>query len=268
MTASPQAAQHYFQRTGPQQFSPTARVGGAWREDEQHVSPLAGLITHAIETHRAQRQDPPMALSRISFDILGQIRLEEFDLTVETTRPGRTIELVEATVTISGRAVVRARAWFMAETDTSAVAGGQPDRMPEPETLETWPMDSVWPERGFISTLEVRTTTNPQPGRTSAWMSTGTELVAAEPVSPLAAFVALVDTANGIAVREEPTKWMFPNLDLTIHLHRQPEGSWTGLDTSVIFGTAGQGLTSTVLHDRHGPVGRAEQTLTVRAIEQ
>nr|WP_234439415.1 acyl-CoA thioesterase domain-containing protein [Streptomyces wedmorensis] len=81
---------------------------------------------------------------------------------------------------------------------------------------------------------------------------------------PLASYIALVDTANGIAVQQDPTVWMFPNLDLTIHLHRQQEGPWTGLDTTVAFGPTGQGLTSSVLHDVHGPVGQAEQILTVR----
>lgn len=75
-----------------------------------------------------------------------------------------------------------------------------------------------------------------------------------------------MDTANGIAVRQPPTEWMFPDVDLTVHLHlhRQPRGAWTGLDTTVTFGPSGQGLTSTVLHDVHGPVGRAQQILTVR----
>ena len=59
---------------------------------------------------------------------------------------------------------------------------------------------------------------------------------------------------------------MFPNVDLTIHLHRQPTGDWVGLDTTVIFGTGGHGLTSTVLHDVLGPVGQASQTLTVRPL--
>jgi hypothetical protein len=267
LTATPPPAPHYFRRIGPDRFSPSTRVTGAWRDDEQHVSPLAGLITHAIETHRARRQAPPMALSRISFDILGQISLTDFDLTVQTVRPGRTIELVEATVTIDGRAVVRARAWLMAEGDTSAVTGGQPDRLPAPQDLPRWEMGSVWPQGGFNDTLDVRTVAAPEPGRTSAWICTGTELVEGEQVSPLAAFVALVDTANGIAVRQDPGKWMFPNLDLTIHLHRNPEGTWTGLDTSVVFGSSGQGLTSTVLHDERGPVGRAEQILIVRALE-
>ena len=57
---------------------------------------------------------------------------------------------------------------------------------------------------------------------------------------------------------------MFPNVDLTIHLHRQPAGRWVGLDTTVVFGPTGQGITSTVLHDLAGPVGHAQQMLTVR----
>jgi hypothetical protein len=92
------------------------------------------------------------------------------------------------------------------------------------------------------------------------------QLVDAEPSSDLARFIALVDTANGIAVRHSPQDWMFPNVDLTVHLHRQPTGSWVGLDTTVIFGPAGHGMTSTVLHDILGPVGQAAQTLTLRPL--
>nr|WP_322785023.1 thioesterase family protein [Streptomyces griseolus] len=106
------------------------------------------------------------------------------------------------------------------------------------------------------------------PGRPChpAWITSALDLVAGEPSSSLASFVALVDTANGITVRQPPTEWMYPNMDLTVHLHRRPEGRWTGLDTTVSFGPAGHGLTSTVLHDADGPVGRAEQILTVRPL--
>ena len=57
---------------------------------------------------------------------------------------------------------------------------------------------------------------------------------------------------------------MFPNVDLTIHLFREPVRGWVGFDTKVTMGTTGMGLTSTTLHDELGPVGRAEQILTVR----
>lgn len=255
----------YFERTGDGRYKPTANVGGAWRSDEQHFSPLGGLIVHAIEQARAAEGRPELLMSRISFDILGQIALEEFDIHVETVRPGRTIELTEATVVIGGLAVVRARAWLLAEVDTGIVAGGEPDVLTPPEQVERWPMDSVW-SGGFIESLQTRVIGEPRPGRTTAWVSTEHDLVVGEKVSALASFVALIDTANGIAVRQEPTKWMFPNVDLTIHLHRQPEGEWTGLDTEVTFGASGQGLTSTYLHDSNGPVGRAEQILTVRPL--
>jgi hypothetical protein len=53
-------------------------------------------------------------------------------------------------------------------------------------------------------------------------------------------------------------------VDLTVHLFRQPEGPWLGLETTVIFGPGGHGLTGGELHDLDGHVGRAEQSLLVR----
>lgn len=267
MTTPTAAPDSYFQRTGENRYKPTAHAQGAWHPDEQHFSPLGGLVVHAIDRHRTDqaRADRPgggLALARISFDILGLIPLDEIEVTVETVRPGRTIELVEATVVAGERAVVRARAWFLAELDTAAVAGTHDRPLPGPEEFEPWAMGGLW-GGGYIESIDVRRRES-APGRAAAWISTPVELVAGEPSSPYASFIALVDTANGIAARQDPTAWMFPNTDLTIHLHRRPEGPWTGLDTAVSFGPTGHGVTSTVLHDRQGPVGRAEQILTVR----
>ena len=255
----------YYERTGEHTFKPTPHARGAWSDDEQHFSPLGGLVVHALEQHLAATPRPGMVLSRISHDILGRPALEESEVRVETVRPGRTIELLEAVVRIGGRPVVRTRAWVMGSGDTSAVAGGTDAPLTPPDELESWAMDEVWPG-GYIASLDVRPLAPPRPGRTAAWVHSPLALVAGEPSGALTSFLALVDTANGIAVRESTAEWMFPNVDLTVHLHRQPEGAWTGLDTTVVFGAAGQGLTSTVLHDVHGPVGRAEQLLTVRPV--
>ncbi|WP_309317085.1 thioesterase family protein [Streptomyces salinarius] len=260
-TATPDS---YYERIDEHRYKPTPHAGGAWSSDEQHFSPLGGLIVHAVDRHLADRPGAAgMSLSRISFDILGRPALDECEIRVETVRPGRTIELVEATVLIGDRSVARARAWLLADGDTSAVAGGGADRLTAPDTLPRWPMETRWPG-GYIASLDVRPLAPPSPGRTTAWISTGLDLVAGESASPLASYVALVDTANGIAVRQSPREWMFPNVDLTRHLHRAPRGRWTGLDTTVVFGPTGQGVTSTVLHDVDGPVGHAQQLLTVR----
>ncbi len=262
----PQDVSAYFVRTGATTFRPTRHTGGAWSTTEQHVAPLTGLVVHEIERHVAERDTPDdRAISRITYDILGVLTLEEFDVTVETVRPGRTVELVEASVRQHDRDVCRARAWRLARHDTSAVAGGQPEPVAHPETLQSRPLNGVWPG-GYIAGLDVRPVGDPRPGRTTTWVATGTPLLPDEESSDLARFVGLVDTANGIAVREDPRTWMFPNVDLTIHLYRQPVGRWVGLDTTVVFGAEGHGLTSTVLHDIRGPVGRAEQSLTLRPV--
>ncbi|WP_405656642.1 thioesterase family protein [Streptomyces sp. RK9] len=255
----------YYEPIDAHRYKPTAHAGGAWSEDEQHFSPLGGLIVHAIDRHLADRPDQGLLMSRISFDILGRPALDECEIRVETVRPGRTIELVEAVVLIGGRPAVRGRAWLLAALDTTAVEGGAGDRLTPPDALTPWEMGSVWPG-GYIASVDVRPLAPPQPGRTTAWISTDLDLVAGQTISPLASFLALVDTANGIAVRQPPTAWMYPNVDLTIHLHRQPRGRWTGLDTTVTFGPTGQGITSTVLHDLDGPVGTAQQMLTVRPL--
>jgi hypothetical protein len=255
----------YYEPLDDHRYKPTPHTGGAWDPDEQHFSPLGGLIVHAIDRHLASTGPSGLVLSRISFDILGRLARDECEIRVEAIRPGRTIELIEAVALIADRPVVRARAWLLAPTDTSAVAGGGADRLASPETLAPLPLTPVW-SGGYVSSLDIRAVSPPQPGRTTAWLSTPLALVAGQTASPLASYIALVDTANGIAVRQPPTAWMYPNVDLTVHLHRQPGGSWVGLDTTVVFGATGQGITSTVLHDVTGPVGHAQQILTVRPL--
>ncbi|MFM9443028.1 thioesterase family protein [Streptomyces acidiscabies] len=251
----------YYERIDDHRFKPTHHAQGAWAPDEQHFSPLGGLIVHAMDQHLADR--PGLLLSRVSYDILGRLALDECEIEVETVRPGRTIELIEAVVRIADHPVVRARGWLLTALDTASVAGGTGELLPPPESSPSWPMAKLWPG-GYVASLDVRMPAPPVPGRGTAWISSPYALVAGEPVSPLTSFLTLVDTANGVAVRRPPTEWMFPNVDLTVHLHRQPEGPWTGLDTTVTFGPTGQGLTSTVLYDVHGPVGQAQQILTVR----
>lgn len=255
----------YFERVDDRRYRPTHLTGGAWTEAEQHISPLNGLIVHAVDRFVAARGGDDLVTSRISIDILGVLAIEEFDVDVVVLRPGRTIELLEVTVTAAGRSAVRARVWRMAASDTSGVAGGPSEALTPPHGLSSWPMSELWPG-GYIASLDVRPVAPPQPGRTAAWLSTEADLVAGEVSGPLARYVALVDTANGIAVRRHPTEWMFPNLDLTIHLARQPRGDWVGLDTTVTFGPDGHGLTTSVLHDLDGPIGQANQILTVRPL--
>ncbi len=255
----------YFRRVDETRFQPTEHTGGGWDPEELHFSPLAGLIVHAIDGYLGLRAGTGLLLARISYDILGRLANDVCEVRVETIRPGRTIELLEATLTIGGRPVIRARAWMLSAFDTRDVAGGAAETLPDPETLTAWPMTSIW-RGGFIASIEVRPVEPVMPGRATAWVSTASALVEGEAASPLASYVTLIDTANGLAARESPGSWLYPNVDLTIHLHRQPEGHWVGLDSTAVFGPTGHGITSSLLHDVTGQVGRAQQMLTVRPL--
>lgn len=257
------AQETYFVPTGEDTYQPTEHAGGAWRDDELHISPVVALLVHHLQHWRAQHADPEKRLSRLSIDILGTLGRGEIALSTTLQRPGRTIELTETSAVIAGRHTLTARAWALSTGDTSDVAGTDLPALPGPEGLPERTMLDVW-SGGFIRSVTVRDAEPPRPGRARAWVRGAHALIAGEEADPIARFLLPVDTANGIGVRRDPREWMFPNLDLTLHLFRQPAGEWTGLDTTVSFGPDGQGLTSSVLHDQDGPVGTVAQVLTVR----
>jgi hypothetical protein len=251
----------FFSRLDECRFAATEATGGAWRTDEQHIAPALGLLAHVVEQDRDRRRADALLLGRLSYDILGTVPVAPVEVTVEVMRPGRSIELVGAALRHGGRDVVRLRAWLVQRGATTPVAGTPLPPMPPPSALEPWDATAVWPG-GFIASAEVRRDQG-APGRARFWVRTATPLVD-EPVSDLARFAGLLDIANGMTVRVAPDEVLFPNVDLTAHLFREPRGEWVGFDTSVSFGETGLGLTSSVAHDLDGPVGTVSQSLTVR----
>ena len=252
----------YFERLDHHRFRATQEVSGAWDLDEQHIAPALGLLVHAVELDRDRRRTDGLQVARLSYDILGTVPVDTVEVAVRVARPGRTIELVEATLRHGGRDVVLLRAWLLQPADNRRLDGTTLPRMKPPADLAPWDPTTVWPG-GFIASAEVRRDQD-EPGRARFWVRTATRLVDDEPVSDLARFAGLLDIANGMTVRAAPDDVAFPNVDLTAHFFDQPRGDWVGFDTSVSFGDSGLGLTSSVVHDSDGPVGTLAQALTVR----
>jgi len=251
----------YFDRFGEAAFVPTEHVSGAWTLDEQHIAPALGLLTHLVEKDCDYRREDEMVLTRLSYDILGTLAMDEFTATVRVARPGRTIELVESVLTQRGRPAVVLRAWLMQLADTTALSGTALPCIEPAATMPAWDPSTVWPG-GFIASTHVRRHQD-QPGRARYWVRTNVPLLD-EPVSTTATAAGLLDIANGMTVRANPSDVAFPNIDLTAHLFRQPRAGWLGFDTTITFGPSGHGLTRSTLHDEAGPIGTLAQTLTVR----
>lgn len=252
----------YFERLGSARFRPTEHVSGAWDEAMQHIGPALGLLVHAVESDLSARRDDPMVISRLSYELLGVVPMDTVGVAVEVIRPGRTIELVEATYAHGGRTVIRLRAWLQQPRDTVAIAGDGFDPIPSPALMEPWDPTTVW-GGGYLASAVVRRISD-GPGRSRYWVRTDVPLLAGEEVSTIARMSGLFDIANGMAVRADPETVHYPNIDLTAHLVREPVGEWVGFDTRVTFGTGGLGLTASVIHDEVGPLGTVSQSLTVR----
>ena len=252
----------YFERIDDTRFRATEHVSGAWNEQEQHIAPALGLMAHVLELDLNQRREDQLHISSLHYDILGPVPVGEVDVVCRVVRPGRTIELVEVQLSYQDRTIVVLRSWLLAEFDTEQVQGSDLPPISGPESFEPWDATSVWPG-GLIRSIEGRRE-HQAAGRAQAWIRTPHALVADEPVSDTARFIGLFDVSNGVAVRAEPSEVLFPNVELTAQLFRDPTGEWVGYDTTVSFGPDGRGLTHTIIHDKSGPVGAVTQGLTVR----
>lgn len=247
-------------------YRPTKNTQGAWNENEQHMAPATGVICAELEKFRPKDH---MQIARISLDILGMIYLDDFQITTRCIRPGKTIELIESVFEAKGRTCIVARTWRMVSEDTSEVAGLEDVPMPSYENLPSWKGMSVW-DGGYIQSVAKNIkVVERRPGKGRVWLTNDLEMVEGESTSSFVKLMGMVDTMNGVVVRQEnPFSHMFPNVDLQIHLYRIPQGKHLGLEVTQQYGKDGIGLTSAVLHDKIGPFGHAEQILTVRKIPE
>ena len=249
----------FYVRLGDHRFVSTLHSQGAWQPGEQHLAPASGLVLAEVE----RRLPSEKLVSRVSVDVLGVIYSGEFSIDVEVVRPGRSIELIEATMRHGDRTSLRARIWRLSCSDTAHIQGTEWAPLPPPDAMRSRALPLKW-GGGFIESLDARQEEDARPGCGRTWIRTRYPLVAGEIDPPVAGFLKLVDTANGLVAREHPSRVFFPNVDLTVHFFRQPEAGWVGFDTRVNFGPTGLGETLSVLNDSRGPVGTAAQCLTVR----
>lgn len=241
----------------------TIHSQGAWSDAEQHMAVATGVITAELEHYNPR---PEMDFGRISLDILGMIHFGEFTITTRVIRPGKTIELLESTMESKGRPCIVARAWRILKHDTHFISGLEDAPLAHPEELPDWEGMKHWPG-GYIQSIQVKAHPDRRAGKGIVWLNTPIEMVEGQATSDFVHIIGLIDTANGIVPRRGSDRtWGYPNLDLQIHMHRLPEGRWLGLETIQQYGSSGIGLTSSVLHDVHGPFGRSEQILTVRPL--
>jgi hypothetical protein len=252
----------FFTRRGDA-FQPTELTRGPWDPDAQHAGPPCALVARALE-----RVGEPAGkrIGRVTFEILGPVPLEELRVEARVVRPGRSVELLEATLAAPGGMVMRASAWRLR---TEAVAL---DPEPEAEPTAHGPADGepreIFPSGhgGYQTAVEHRFIEGAflEPGPATVWMRLLEPLVDGEEPSPLQRVAAAADSGNGVSSALDFRRFLFINTDLTIHLHRPPDGEWVCLEAVTRLEPDGVGMADTLLWDERGRIGRAAQTLLLR----
>lgn len=249
----------FFLPLGDDRWLATARTTGPWDARFQHGGPPSALLAREIE-RRSGRDD--MVTARVTVEILGAVPVGELALSSRVTRPGRSVELVQAVLSAGGRDVARAEAWRVLRTTESVpsrdrAAPALPETSP-PVELGDW-ID------GYLSAVEWRFVTGRfgESGPSSAWARLRVPLVPDEEPSPLVRVMAVADSGNGVSSELSIKDWHFINPELTVHLHREAVGEWICLDARTAISPGGAGLATSVLSDVDGPVGVGAQSLLV-----
>ena len=249
----------------------TELTRGPWDPGAQHAGPPAALIGREIERLGGGRigggDDAPAQVGRITYEILRPVPIGRLRVQAEVLRPGRRVEMVQATLSEEdGEPLIRAQGWRLRTEEVSfEPPAGTTESPAGPEQAEPGSFPDIGYDVGYHSAMEYRFAQGgfTEMGPATVWMRMGVPLLPEEEPTPLQRVLAAADTGNGVSVTLDWSRYLFINVDLSVHLHRMPTGEWVCLDAVTFPHANGVGMADTRLLDERGPIGRAVQTLLV-----
>jgi acyl-Coa thioesterase superfamily protein/acyl-CoA thioesterase superfamily protein len=242
----------------------TELTRGPWDPEAQHAGPPCALIGREIE--RLEEAEG-FQVGRITFEILKSVPIGPVRVEARVTRPGRSVQMIEASLSGDDSELIRARGWRLRRQRVEIPPGVEtmPGPPPGPEPGSRWEFFPTGQEVGYHTAVEGSFAHGSflEPGPATAWLRMDCALVAGEEPTPLQRTLVAADVGNGISAVLDWRSHLFINVDLSVHLERMPEGEWVCVDAITLPQENGIGTAESVLFDRRGRIGRAVQTLLV-----
>ncbi|HEY1238059.1 MAG TPA: thioesterase family protein [Solirubrobacterales bacterium] len=249
----------------------TELTRGPWDPGAQHAGPPAALIGREIERLGGGRmgggEGPPAQVARVTHEIVRPVPIGRLRVEAEVVRPGRRVEMVAATLSDEqGEPLVRARGWRLrtdqVELETPV---GSAEAPPGPDAAEAGNFPETGFESGYHTAMEYRFLRGDfiELGPATVWMRMGVPLLPGEEPTPLQRVLVAADSGNGVSMTLSWSRYLFINVDLSVHLHRMPAGEWICLDAETFPEESGVGMADSRLFDESGQIGRAVQTLLI-----
>jgi hypothetical protein len=255
----------FYERDGDR-FRATELTRGPWDPGSQHAGPPSALIGREIE---GLEDAAEFQVGRITFEILRPVPIGTVEVEARIVRPGRRVQLVEATLGDSKSELIRARAWRIraGSLDLPAEVADLGEAPPAPEEGSDSEFFPTGQEVGYHTAMEWQSIHGGflEAGPAKIWMRQLVPLVEGEEPSPLQRTLVIADVGNGISAVLDWRQYIFVNVDLTVSLERLPEGEWICVDAVTRARPNGIGSAESELSDRRGRIGRAIQTLLFAA---
>lgn len=251
----------FYEQLDDRLFRSTRWTTGPWGPDAQHAGPPSALMARAIESAAPEGAH----VARVTCEILRPVPIADLVVDAALRRPGRSVSLLEASLTAAGKEVMRASAWAIRTADLDVPHDAAPDTHPPAPPDDVPNLFEDRAEVDYIAAMEWRFVRGSffELGPATAWLRMKMPLVGGEDPTPLQRVLAAADSSSGISGALDFSKWVYVNPDLTVHLHRALEGEWVCLEAATTPERTGVGLTAATLYDTRGPIGRSAQSLFV-----
>lgn len=252
----------------PRTVRATELTRGPWSPHHQHAGPPIAMVCRAIES--AARQHGLTHIGRLTANLLRPLPIAELEIDVATDYSGRNAAHFSARLWGGGKELARFTA--LAQRENELALPDELDGHPLPQAPESpdqsaaqrMPFGSG--QAGYGDLVETRVARGTYfRSRCAAWFRLQRPLVEGEDASGYQRVAVAADSGNGISAVLDFKRYTFVNSDLTINLLRRPLGEWICVDARTLLAPNGCGLAESQLFDETGLIGRATQSLSVRA---
>jgi hypothetical protein len=226
------------------------------------------MVCRAIES--VARDHGLSHIGRLTANLLRPLPIAELEIEVTTDYAGRNAAHYAARLSSGGKELARFTA--LAQRENELALPDDLDGHPLPQAPKT-PAESATQRMpfgrrlpGYADLVENRIASGRFfRSRCAAWFRLQRPLVEDEDPSGYQRVAVAADSGNGISAVLDFERYVFVNADLTINLLRRPLGEWICVDARTLLASNGCGLAESQLFDETGLIGRATQSLAVRA---
>lgn len=254
-SAGSPAPEPYFTLDG-EVFHPNDPSRGPWNRETLAGRAISGILGYAVEQRHG---DDAFVPARLTVDMFRVAPYRPMEVATSVVREAGRIRVVDAELICEGVTVARASCQFLRKTENPAgkIWGPPGWTAPDPDTIPPPVLPPGAPEG--MRTIRMISGQMGMAGQRRAWMRETRDFTQTTPLTPFMRAALAADFASPFSNNGD-LGLEFINTDVTLYLHRPPEGPWLGMEVVDHGATAGVSVGSCRLYDEKGPIGSCTAT--------